>query len=569
MTAAPTAWRTWISCGSCMAVSPAGAWVRFAADPGGRPLAEHSARSGTMRRSFAGDVGCMAAGEARLRPASCQRERRQVCPSIIAFGALYLRQFRSIRRGTMTLSSRSLAAFLALFLAGFGGLAAGEERRVPGSTTELSLSYAPVVQRVAPAVVNVYAAKVVENRTPFFDDPFFRRFFGGPNSSLPREQVQRSLGSGVIIDPSGLVVTNNHVVEGASEVKVALADKREFEAELVLKDTRSDLAVMRLKGAHEKFPALEFGNSDELQVGDVVLAIGDPFGVGQTVTHGIVSALARTQVGITDYQFFIQTDAAINPGNSGGALVDIHGRLIGINTAIFSRSGGSQGIGFAIPVNMVRVVVASAKGGGSAVKRPWLGAKLQTVTPDIAEGLGLKRPIGALIGSVAPDSPAARAGLKTGDLILAVDGQTVEDPNAFDYRFATKPLGGAAQLSVLRGGREAKIPIALETAPDSRRDEILIRSRSPFLGAKVANLSPALADELRIDSTSEGVAIVDAPECSVAANLGFKPGDLIVSVNGERIASTQDLERVTKNPKRLWRVTIQRGGQQISVVLSG
>src|SRR5712692_3339016 len=257
MTAAPTAWRTWISCGSCMAVSPAGAWVRFAADPGGRPLAEHSARSGSMRRNFAGDVGCMAAGEARLRPASSQRERRQVCPSIIDFGALYLRQFRSIRRGTMTLSSRLLAAFLALFLAGFGGLAAGEERRVPGSTTELSLSYAPVVQRVAPAVVNVYAAKVVENRTPFFDDPFFRRFFGGPNSSLPREQVQRSLGSGVIIDPSGLVVTNNHVVEGASEVKVALADKREFEAELVLKDTRSDLAVMRLKGARERFPALE------------------------------------------------------------------------------------------------------------------------------------------------------------------------------------------------------------------------------------------------------------------------------------------------------------------------
>jgi Do/DeqQ family serine protease len=470
----------------------------------------------------------------------------------------------------MTLSSRLLAAsFLALFLLGFGGFAAAQERRVPSSTAELTLSYAPIVQRVAPAVVNVYAAKVVENRTPIFDDPFFRRFFGGPNSSLPREQVQRSLGSGVIVDPSGLVVTNNHVIEGASEVKVALADKREFEAELVLKDTRSDLSVMRLKGVREKFSALELGNSDELQVGDVVLAIGDPFGVGQTVTHGIVSALARTQVGITDYQFFIQTDAAINPGNSGGALVDIHGRLIGINTAIFSRSGGSQGIGFAIPANMVRVVVASAKGGGTAVKRPWLGAKLQLVTPDIAEGLGLKRPIGALVGSVAPDSPAGRAGLKTGDLILAVDGQTIEDPNAFDYRFATKPLGGAAQLGVLRGGREAKIPVALETAPDTRRDEVVIRTRSPFLGAKVANLSPALADELRIDSGKDGVAIVEIADGSVAANVGFKAGDLIVSVNGERIASTQDLERATKNPKRLWRVTIQRGGQQISVVLSG
>src|SRR5262249_15856569 len=208
-------------------------------------------------------------------------------------------------------------------------------------------------------------------------------------------------------------ITNNHVIEGASEVKVALADKREFEAELVLKDTRSDLAVMRLKGARERFPALEFGNSDELQVGDIVLAIGDPFGVGPTVTHGVLSALARTQIGITDYRFFIQTDAAINPGNSGGALVDMHGRLIGINTAIFSRSGGSQGIGFAIPANMAQVVVASARGGGTAVKRPWLRAKLQAGTPDIAEGLGLNPPVGALIASSPPRRPAAPPGLRT------------------------------------------------------------------------------------------------------------------------------------------------------------
>jgi Do/DeqQ family serine protease len=511
-------------------------------------------------------------GEASEPP--CRHPSRPLMAALLfPHSALYICMSapigRHLPRGIMTNSSRLLAAFLALFLLGSIGFSAAQERRVPSSTAELSLSYAPVVQRVAPAVVNVYAAKVVENRNPFFDDPFFRRFFGGPNSSLPREQVQRSLGSGVIVDPSGLVVTNNHVVEGASEVKVALADKREFEAELVLKDTRTDLTVMRLKGAREKFPALEFGNSDELQVGDIVLAIGDPFGVGQTVTHGIVSALARTQIGITDYRFFIQTDAAINPGNSGGALVDMHGRLIGINTAIFSRSGGSQGIGFAIPANMVQVVVASARGGGTAVKRPWLGAKLQAVTPDIAEGLGLKRPVGALVANVSPGSPAARAGLKNGDLILAVDGQTVEDPNAFDYRFATKPIGGAAQLGVLRGGREAKIPIALEIAPDNRRDEIVIRTRSPFLGARVANLSPALADELRLDSAGEGVAIVEVPDGSVAANVGFKPGDLIVAVNGERIASTQDLERATKNPKRLWRVTIRRGGQQISVVLSG
>src|SRR3981189_1158959 len=244
--------------------------------------------------------------------------------------------------------------------------ASAQERRLPTSPTELRLSYAPVVQRAAPAVVNVYAAKTVSvsNRNPLFDDPIFRRLFGVPGSADGQGggsggfggQVQRSLGSGVLVDASGLVVTNNHVIEGADQVKVSLSDKREFEAEIVLKDSRTDLAILRLKDSHEKFPTLDFANSDELQVGDIVLAIANPFGVGQSVTSGIISAQARTQVGITDYQFFIQTDAAINPGNSGGALVDMTGKLAGINTAIFSRSGGSQGIGFAIPANMVRVV---------------------------------------------------------------------------------------------------------------------------------------------------------------------------------------------------------------------
>src|SRR5437016_10280340 len=301
---------------------------------------------------------------------------------------------RLVRLVTAALLAVTAAPLVAL------GQDRGLERRVPTSPSELRLSYAPVVQRAAPAVVNVYAAKTVTVRNPLFDDPIFRRFFGIPGGG--GEQVQRSLGSGVIVDATGLVVTNNHVIEGADQVKVSLADKREFEAEMVLKDSRSDLAVLRLKAQNERFPALEFADSDALQVGDVVLAIGNPFAVGQTVTHGIVSAVARTQVGITDYQFFIQTDAAINPGNSGGALVDLGGKLVGINTAIFTRSGGSQGIGFAIPANMVRVVAASAKTGGKAVKRPWLGAQLQTVTPDLAEGLGLKRPSGALIASVTP-----------------------------------------------------------------------------------------------------------------------------------------------------------------------
>jgi len=299
-----------------------------------------------------------------------------------------------------------------------------------------------------------------------------------------------------------------------------------------------------------------------------VLAIGNPFAVGQTVTHGIVSALARTQVGITDYQFFIQTDAAINPGNSGGALVDLSGRLVGINTAIFSRSGGSQGIGFAIPVNMVKVVIASAKGGGTTVKRPWLGARLQAVTPDIAESLGLKRPAGVLIASVSNPSPALRAGLKTGDLIVAIDGQLVDDPNAFDYRFATKPLGGTAQLGVLRGGKETTLKVTLETAPETPRDEIVIRSRSPFMGVKIANVSPALAEELRLDPSTEGVVVLEVTDGSVAQNLGFQRGDVIASVNDEKIARTRDLERVAKDGRR-WNITIVRGGQQISVRFAG
>lgn len=460
-----------------------------------------------------------------------------------------------------------LAAIAMAAFASAPATAPAQERRVP-TATELRLSYAPVVQRVAPAMVNVYAAKVVQNRNPLFDDPIFRRFFGVPGDDGGR-QVQRSLGSGVIVDPSGLVVTNVHVIEGADEVKVALADKREFEAEIVLKDKRSDLAVLRIKAAKERFPVLEFANSDALEVGDVVLAVGDPFGVGQTVTHGIVSALARTQVGITDYQFFIQTDAAINPGNSGGALVDLTGRLVGINTAIFSRSGGSQGIGFAIPANMVRVVVASAKGGSHEVKRPWLGAKLQAVTGDIADSMGLKRPIGALVASVVPEGPAARAGLKTGDVIVAVDNQTVDDPNAFDYRFATKPLGGTAALGLLRGGRELSVNVALQTAPVTPRDEITIRSRSPFSGAKVANLSPALADELQLQNADDGVVVVDVDNGSYASNLGFRRGDIIVSVNGQHISKTGDLARATGTPSRSWQVVIHRGGQQISAVFNG
>ena len=473
----------------------------------------------------------------------------------------------------MPLTSR-LAAALAttLTLAGLlvlpGAAPALAQARVVPSQQQLQLSYAPVVKRVAPAVVNVYAAKVVRSRNPLFDDPIFRRFFGVPGGG--RSQVQRSLGSGVIIDPRGLIVTNVHVIDGADDIKVALSNKREFEATVVLKDKRSDLAVLRIKDAKERFPYLQFGNSDALQVGDVVIAIGNPFGVGQTVTHGIVSALARTDVGTSDYQFFIQTDAAINPGNSGGALVDLEGRLVGINSAIFSRSGGWQGIGFAIPANMVKVVVASAEAGSHAVRRPWLGAKLQTVTSDIADSLGLKRPMGALVANVFHDGPAAQAGLQPGDLITAVDGQPVEDVSAFDYRFATKPLGGSAKLDVLRRGHATTVTVALRTAPERPRDEVTIRSRSPLGGASVANLSPALADEMGISNAADtGVVIVGIQDGSYADSFNFRRGDIILSINGQRIDDTRELARVANVAVSRWRMVVRRGGRDITVEFSG
>lgn len=470
---------------------------------------------------------------------------------------------RTLRTLVATFGLSALA-----LLTGAPMTAGAQQRSVPQSGAELKLSFAPVVKRATPSVVNVYAGRTVEVRNPLLDDPMFRRFFGAPGN-VPREQMQRSLGSGVIVDPAGLIITNNHVVEGATEVRVSLADKREFEAEIVLKDGRTDLAVLKIKDPKERFHAIEFGNSDELQVGDLVLAIGNPFGVGQTVTHGIVSALARTQVGITDYQFFIQTDAAINPGNSGGALVDLSGRLVGINTAIFSRSGGSQGIGFAIPVNMVQVVVASARGGGNAVKRPWLGAKLQNVTPEIAESLGLKRNSGALVAGVSENSPAARAGIRTGDVIVSIEEQAVEDQNGFDYRFGTRPLGGQARVGVIRSGRETTVLVLLQSAPDRPREEVVIKSRSPLSGAKVGNLSPALAEELRLDPSAEGVVVLELGKGSVAQRLGFQRGDVVIAINDKRVATSKDLEKVTRDPARLWEITILRGGRQVTAQFPG
>jgi S1-C subfamily serine protease len=314
---------------------------------------------------------------------------------------------------------------------------------------------------------------------------------------------------------------------------------------------------------------LEFDDSDSLEVGDIVLAIGNPFGVGQTVTSGIISALARTQVGISDYGFFIQTDAAINPGNSGGALVDMRGRLVGINSAIYSRTGGSLGIGFAIPSNMANLILASARNGGE-VQRPWFGASVQEVTPDIAESLGMARPVGVLVGNVHPKGPAAKAGLETGDVVTAVAGREVYDPNAFRYRLATRKIGTEAEISVIRRGKNKSVKLALvappEDPPRALRD---LDGPSPLTGARVANLSPAVADELSLDSETTGVVVVSVQSRSAAQSVGFKPGDLVHEVNGEIIDSTDELDGIVRVRQRTWRVTIIRDGRQISSVFGG
>jgi Do/DeqQ family serine protease len=462
---------------------------------------------------------------------------------------------------------RSIAlAFALCFASAAVAPAQTADKTVPPSLAELRFSFAPVVKKVQPAVVNVYASRVEHApRNPLSDDPIFRQFFGLQGQE---SRVAQSLGSGVIVDPSGLVVTNHHVIDGMTDVKVALSDRREFPAKIVLSDPRTDLAVLQID-SKERFPVLELGDSDAIEVGDIVLAIGDPFGVGQTVTQGIVSALARTRVGINDYGFFIQTDAAINPGNSGGALVDLDGKLIGINSAIVSRSGGSVGIGFAIPVSMVKSVIYAAEHGGG-VHRPWLGASLQDVTKDIADSLGLDRPAGALVANVRPDGPAARAGLKRGDVVTAVDGRSVDDAGGVGFRLGVKPLGGTATISALRGGKPVTAEVKLIAAPETPpRDAIRIASRSPFQGALVENVSPALAEELSLDNVEDGVVVAEAPADSLAASLGLQKGDLVLEVNGVKIATTHDLETAAALRPSVWELAIGRAGQVIHTRIGG
>jgi len=453
-------------------------------------------------------------------------------------------------------------------LAGTSTVAFSEEA-VPRDRGQITLTFAPVVKKVAPAVVNIYARKTVRRAvSPFANDPLLQRFFGGAQLGVPREQIENALGSGVLVRADGIVVTNNHVIEGADEITVVLHDRREFAAKLVGTDRESDLAVLRLVKAPKDLPTVPLGTTDSLEVGDVVLALGNPFGVGQTVTMGIVSALARSASvsGTSTVNTFIQTDAAINPGNSGGALVTEAGTLVGINSMIYSRDGGSMGIGFAIPVEMVKTVVAGMLQEGKVV-HPWFGADGQPVTADIASSLGLDRPSGALIKSVVAGSSAAEAGLKVGDVVTAVDGRDVADFASLRYHIATGEIGGKVTLSIIRDGHRVSVVLPLAAAPEiPARDEWVVSGENPLQGAKVANENPALANEAGIPYRPGTVVVSAVNNPSYAARFGVQPGDVLVSVNGTRIDSVKTLRSVLGQERTGgWTLSIDRQGRTLSI----
>ena len=447
-----------------------------------------------------------------------------------------------------------------------------DQVRVPQSQMDITMSFSPIVKKSAPAVVSVHSSKTIrQSVSPFANDPMFRRFFGDQLGGVPRERVASSLGSGVIVGEDGVIVTNNHVVKDADELKVVLADRREFQAELVVADERTDLAVLKIDLGEEKLPTLQFTDTRNVEVGDLVLAIGNPFGVGQTVTTGIISAEARTDVGISDYAFFLQTDAAINPGNSGGALVDSNGRLVGVNTAIFSRSGGSNGIGFAIPSEMVKRVVNAAVRDGRII-RPWLGLKGQAVDADVARTLGLERPVGVLVTEIYPDSPASEAGLKRGDLVSAIDGREVYDERGLKFLAATLAPGEVTELSIVRDGQVFLRKVTLAPPPGATEAELILLDgeHHPFSGAEIADLSPALADELGRDPFDAGVLINRVYRPSLASRMRLRPGDIVREVNGELIEEAADLEAIIEKDSgrgSVWSVTIERNGRQISTTV--
>jgi len=464
---------------------------------------------------------------------------------------------------------------MAVFLIAVGASAFAQDRAVPGSKEQVMLSYAPLVKQVAPAVVNIYTKRVVTRRvSPFMNDPFFNNFFGDSFGfgGLTRKQVESSLGSGVIVDDQGLAITNAHVIKDAQEVSVVLSDGREFDADVALIDEPSDLAVLRIDDRGEDLPYAQLKPSESLEVGDIVIAIGNPFGVGQTVTSGIVSALARSSLNINDFNFFIQTDAAINPGNSGGPLVAMDGKVVGINTAIFSRTGGSLGIGFAIPSEMVATVLAAAemgRTGEQGVIRPWLGVTGQRVTADIADSLTLTRPAGVLVNKLHRASPAKKAGLKVGDVILEVNGREIRDPAEMKFRLATVPIGEEAKLIVLREGKKITImTVAMAPPNDPPRDDTALEGAHLLKGIVVGNLNPAVSVELDIQTDREGVVVLEVPRGTRGARF-LRAGDILISINDDDIEDIGDLERELAQAARqgIYNIVLERDGQQSQIVI--
>jgi Do/DeqQ family serine protease len=445
-----------------------------------------------------------------------------------------------------------------------------EERMPPPSREAVQYSYAPIVKKAAPAVVNVYVRSRVQTfDSPFANDPFFRHFFGNA-FGRPSERVLSSLGSGVIVNREGLVVTNTHVIKGGSDaaIRVALSDKREFDAKVLAQDDKADIAVLKIEGGDGNFPFLQFDDSDALEVGDLVLAIGNPFGVGQTVTSGIISALSRTEVGQSDSQVFVQTDAAINPGNSGGALVDMSGRLVGINTMIYSQTGGSVGIGFAIPSNLVRIYAESAA-QGRKVEKPWIGAKLEAMTRDVAEGLGLDRVSGAVVTRLYDKGPAAAAGLQAGDVITHVDDVEVVDARAVYYRLTTKGIGQTARLTVLRNKKPVAVALPLIAAPrPDRNDAKNLSGNHPLDGARISNILPSVADEYNLEET-DGVVVTSVRDGSTAQTFGFQPGDVIAAIGNDKVANVADAERDLATRQQLWRISVKRGNRVLTLQVPG
>jgi len=438
------------------------------------------------------------------------------------------------------------------------------EMRVPMSQAEIQTGFVPVVRQAAPAVVNIYASRIVEGRrSPFRNDPFFGRFFNDFGASRPR--VQNSLGSGVVLGADGIVVSNYHVVGEATDIRVVLNDGREYAARVLLGDEEADLAVVQVEAAPD-LPALRLRDSDSVQVGELVLAIGNPFGVGQTVSSGIVSGLARSGTASGNARgYFIQTDAPINPGNSGGALVDVNADLIGINTAILSRSGGSNGIGFAIPSALVAQFVEQARAGHDAFQRPWAGLGGQPVTPDMAEGLGLTRPEGIVISQVHPESSFAGQ-IEPGDVIAAVDGQPVNSPAEMVFRMSLAGIGDTARITRQRDGKAEEIDVPMIAAPEvPLRNPTRTGHRAALPEMVLSTINPAVIDAYGLPLMAEGV-IVDDPG-PYGARAGLRPGDILREINGIAVSDSATAVEALARASRTLSIEVMRNGRRMALRL--